>query len=147
MFDIKTKKPTDQVKVQVERDTLTFHVASQSGIGGATVGVWRKGHGRRRSLFVCTSAAWNRLPFRTARSSSWAPSSSQNGHTQHLCLAEEGRDEKREPGTEIKVLDATGKAIAGLPGKGGCFEIMLPPALLEGQPKSLELGWIDFYRG
>jgi len=37
--------------------------------------------------------------------------------------------------------------MTGLPGKGGYFEIRLPKALLDGQPKSLELGWIDFYRG
>jgi hypothetical protein len=34
-----------------------------------------------------------------------------------------------------------------LPDKGGYFEIKLPKALLESQPKSVELGWIDFYRG
>jgi hypothetical protein len=45
------------------------------------------------------------------------------------------------------VLGATGKAITGLPGDGGYFEITLPKALLEGQPQSLELGWLDFYRG
>ena len=52
----------------------------------------------------------------------------------------------REPGTEIKVLDAHGKPANGLPEKGGYFEIRLPKALLENQPKCLELGWIDFYR-
>ena len=62
-------------------------------------------------------------------------------------MTEDGKEGEREPGTEIKVLDAAGKPVKGLPGKGGYFEIRLPKALLEGQPKSLELGWIDFYRG
>ena len=71
---------------------------------------------------------------------------SHSGNTKRLYLTEAGKDEEREPGTEIKVLDAAGKPIKGLPDKDGYFEIRLPKALLEGQPKSLELGWIDFYR-
>ena len=46
------------------------------------------------------------------------------------------------------ILSNTLKNVAGsLPGKGGYSEITLPKALLEGQPKSPELGRIDFYRG
>ena len=45
------------------------------------------------------------------------------------------------------MLDAAGKPVKGLPDKGGYFEIKLPKALLENQIKTLELGWIDFYRG
>jgi hypothetical protein len=72
---------------------------------------------------------------------------SHSGNTKRLYLTEEGKDGEREPGTEIKVLDAAGKPVKGLPDKGGYFEIKLPKALLDGGPKSLELGWIDFYRG
>ena len=70
---------------------------------------------------------------------------SHSGNAKHLNMTEDGKE--RESGTEIKVLDAAGKAIKGLPDKGGYFEIRLPKALLENQSKSLELGWIDFYRG
>ncbi len=69
---------------------------------------------------------------------------SHSGNTKRLYLTEDGKE--KEPGTDIKVLDAAGKPIKGLPGKGGYFEITLPKALLESQPKSLVLGWIDFHR-
>jgi hypothetical protein len=71
---------------------------------------------------------------------------SHSGNTKRLYLTEEGKDGEREPGTEIKVLDSTGKPVTGLPGNGGYFEMTLPKALLEGQSKSLEVEWIDFYR-
>ena len=71
---------------------------------------------------------------------------SHSGNTKRLNLAEDGKRE-RQPETTIKVFDAAGKQIEGLPGEGGYFEITLPKALVEDQPKSLDLGWIDFYRG
>ena len=37
ILDIKTQKAEDHVKVQIENDTATFDVSSQSGIGGATI--------------------------------------------------------------------------------------------------------------
>ena len=36
-FDIKTKKPADQVKVKLDKDSATLDVSSPSGIGGATI--------------------------------------------------------------------------------------------------------------
>ena len=45
-FDIKTKKPTDQIKVKIEGDSAMLDVFSPSGIGGATItltqGQWPK---------------------------------------------------------------------------------------------------------
>jgi len=72
---------------------------------------------------------------------------SHSGETKRMYLTEAGNEGERKPETEIRVLDANGKPATGLPEKGGFFEIQLPRVLLEGQPKSLELGWIDFYRG
>ena len=33
-----------------------------------------------------------------------------------------------------------------LPLKGGYFEMQLPAAFFEGNPKSITIDWIDFYR-
>jgi hypothetical protein len=70
------------------------------------------------------------------------PVLSHSGKTKRLYLTEDG--EEREPGTEIRVMDAKGKPVVGLPGKDGYFEIKLPKLLL--QSKTLATGWIDFYR-
>ena len=44
-FDIKTKKPADQIKVKVEKETATIDITSPSGIGTATITLTR-GNGR-----------------------------------------------------------------------------------------------------
>jgi len=48
--------------------------------------------------------------------------------------------------TDVRTCDAKGKPIQGLPPRGGYFEITLPKVMLKGNPKSITLGWIDFYR-
>jgi hypothetical protein len=40
-----------------------------------------------------------------------------------------------------------GKPAKELPLKDGYFEIALPKAFFDGNPKTVTLNWIDFYRG
>lgn len=47
---------------------------------------------------------------------------------------------------EVHIVGADGKPAKELPLKDGHFEMTLPKAFLEGQPKSLSVQWIDFYR-
>jgi hypothetical protein len=67
-----------------------------------------------------------------------------------LHLRENGQEKRVEPDSpywmEIAALDAAGKPVDGLPPEGGCFEAVLPAALLDGNPRTLTLAWIDFYR-
>jgi hypothetical protein len=76
---------------------------------------------------------------------------SHSGNPRQFRVEKDGKEEKVEKGssyeTVIKVLDANGKPTAGLPGKDGYFEMTVPKALLDGDPKTMELGWIDFFRG
>jgi hypothetical protein len=55
-------------------------------------------------------------------------------------------DSKSEYLMEIRLIGADGKPADGVPPKGGYFEMTLPKALFEGNPKSLTVDWIDFYR-
>ena len=48
--------------------------------------------------------------------------------------------------TEIEAFDSAGKPARGLPDDGGYFEMLVPQRLLETQPESLTIDWIDFYR-
>ena len=43
-------------------------------------------------------------------------------------------------------LDKDGNPIEGLPDAGGYLELVLPSDLLQDQPRSFQLEWIDFYR-
>ncbi len=56
-------------------------------------------------------------------------------------------DEKSPLWTDIRIVGGDGKPATELPLKGGYFEVALPGAFFEGNPKSVTLNWIDFYRG
>ena len=47
---------------------------------------------------------------------------------------------------EIRMLGDDGKPTTSIPLKDGYFEIQLPKALFEDNPKSITVNWIDFYR-
>ncbi|MBV9124119.1 MAG: hypothetical protein JO112_12235 [Planctomycetes bacterium] len=48
---------------------------------------------------------------------------------------------------KVRVLTDDGSPATQVPLQGGYFELTLPSALFLGNPKSLTLQWIDFYRG
>jgi hypothetical protein len=56
-------------------------------------------------------------------------------------------DEKSPLWTDIRIVGGDGKPARALPLKDGYFEVVLPKAFFEGNPKSITLNWIDFYRG
>jgi acetyl esterase len=144
-FAITTKKPDDRIETKVGADSVVFDIRSRSGIGGATIapqnGKWPATVVLRLHLGGLESFDVSNGKIKLAGSVL-----SHSGNTKRLHLTEGGDGKEREAGTEIKVLDAAGNSVQGLPGKDGCFEIALPKALLESQPPSLDVGWIDFFR-
>ena len=46
----------------------------------------------------------------------------------------------------IRLISKDGKPTKGVPLDDGYFELQLPGALFEGNPKSITINWIDFYR-
>ena len=55
-------------------------------------------------------------------------------------------DSKSPYWIEFRPLDHDGKPTKSIPLKEGYFEIKLPAKILESNPRSLKLEWIDFYR-
>ena len=47
---------------------------------------------------------------------------------------------------EIRLFGGDGKPATEIPLKTGYVEITLPKKFFEGNPKSIALAWIDFYR-
>jgi len=142
-FDIKTNKAADQVAVKFEKDNATFDISSPSGIGGATISL-TGGKWPAKMILRLHLRGLESFSVSCGRLNLTGAVASQSGNPKHVHLTEDGKE--KEPGTEIKLLDAAGKPIKGLPGHGGYFEITLPKALLEGQPTSLTVAWIDFFR-
>ena len=54
-------------------------------------------------------------------------------------------DAKSPYWTEIRIFSDDGKPVKTIP-LDGYFEIQLPKALFEDNPKSITINWIDFYR-
>lgn len=145
VFAVTTEKPTDRVGVKVDRNAATFDATSPSGIGGATItrtqGDWPAAVAVRLHL--------HGLEHFEARADAihfTASVLSHSGHAQLLRLDDHGQEQKLGPETKIEAFDASGRRINGLPYQGGYFEIRLPSALFAKRPKSLTLGWIDFFR-
>jgi len=46
----------------------------------------------------------------------------------------------------IRLIGRESKPVAKIPLEDGNFEIQLPKALFEENPKSIRINWIDFYR-
>ena len=55
-------------------------------------------------------------------------------------------DEKSPFWMDVRILTGEGKPAKELPLMDGYFELALPKAFFEGNPKSIILNWIDFYR-
>src|SRR5262249_15623976 len=47
---------------------------------------------------------------------------------------------------EVHILSGDGTPAKAIPLKDGYFELPLPKAFFEGNPKSITVKWIDFYR-
>jgi hypothetical protein len=55
-------------------------------------------------------------------------------------------DEKSPLWTDIRIVGGDGRPARALPLKDGYFELALPKAFFEGNPKAITVNWIDFYR-
>jgi len=150
-FDPKivTKKGDDAVAVKREGEKVILAVTSRSGIGKATItpaAKWPKMAVLRLHLRGLES-----LRISDGQTTLEASVSSHGDGAVRLNLRdgnnEKPVDAKSPYWTEVRILDAQGKPVKKLPLQDGCFELQIPSALLPGEGKTLELFWIDFYRG
>jgi hypothetical protein len=149
-FKITTKKQDDTVEVRADKDKSIFAVKSPSGISQAVIerqeGDWPKAVALRLHLKGLESFRVSNGKVRLD-----AAVSIQEGKAK-VRLWKDGKedaplDEKSPFWTDIRIVGSDGKPARELPLKEGYFEVRLPRALFEGNPKTVMVGWIDFYRG
>ena len=146
-FKITTKRENDKVEIKVESDKAVFSVHSPFGIS--------------QTVIERTDEDWSdivmlRLHLKglehfkvsTGKVTLEAVVSSQDGKVR---LWKDGKedsplDAKSPYWTEIRMVGNDGKPTTAIPLKDGYFEIQLPKALFEDNPKSITVNWIDFYR-
>jgi hypothetical protein len=149
-FKVTTKRQDDRVEVRAEKGKTVFAVKSPFGIGRAVIerreDAWPKAVVLRLHLKGLSS-------FRASNGkvTLGAAVSIQEGKKQ-VRVWQGGKeddplDEKSPLWMDVRIVGGDGKPARELPLKGGYFEVALPRALFEGNPKSITLNWIDFYRG
>jgi hypothetical protein len=146
-FKITTRRKDDSVEVRPGKDKALFTVKSPFGIGKAVIeraeGHWPKAVTLRLRLKGLSS-------FRVSKGKVTldAAVSIEEGKAM-MRLWKNGKedtpiDEKSPLWTKIRIVGGDGKPAKELPLKDGYFEIALPRAFIEVNPKSIRLTWIDF---
>lgn len=146
-FKITTKRDKDRVVVKTVKDTVAFSVHSPFGISNAVI---------ERADEKWPDAVVLRLHLKGLENFSVsndkvkleASVSSQDGRVR---LWKDGKedtplDAKSPYWMEIQMVGSDGKPAKTIPLKDGYFELQVPKAFFEGNPKSITLNWIDFYR-
>ena len=149
-FKITTKRKDDTVEVQAEKDKALFIIKSPFGISQAVIE--REGE-KWPDAVVLRLHLKGLESFRASNSKVTvdAAVSSQDGRVK-VRWWKDGKedtplDQKSPLWTAISIVGGDGKPGKEIPLKDGYFEVTLPSAFFEGNPKSITLNWIDFYRG
>jgi hypothetical protein len=148
-FRITTKRNDDRVDVKSEKDKATFSIHSPFGISQAVI---------KRAGEAWPDAVVLRLHLKglenfkvtNDRVKLEGSASIQDGKPL-VRLWKDGKedaplDAKSSYWMAIRILDGDGKQAKEIPLRGGYFEMQLPKALFEGNPKAITVNWIDFYR-
>jgi hypothetical protein len=148
-FKITTRKKDDAVEVRADKDKTVFVVKSPFGISQAVIErqeeTWPKVVVLRLHLKGLES-------FRASNGTVTldAAASVQEGKPmvrQWKDGKEDAPLDERSPfWADIRIVGGDGKPVREIPLKGGHFEITLPRAFVESNPRSITVNWIDFYR-
>ena len=148
-YKITTKRKDDAVGVRAEKDRTVFSVTSPVGVSRAVV---------ERQVEKWPEAVVLRLHlkglenFRASNGQvTLAAAVSVQAGKPKVRLWKDGKEdtplEEKSPfWMDIRILTGEGKPARELPLKDGYFEMALPRAFFEGNPKAITLNWIDFYR-
>jgi hypothetical protein len=148
-FKITTKRDTDTVEVRADKEKTAFIVKSPFGISQAVIertdekwpdAVMLRLHLKGLESFRATNG---KVTLDAAVSS--------HDDKQQARLWKDGKedsplDAKSPYWMEIRMIGGDGKAAKAIPLKGGYIEMQLPKAFFDGNPKSITVNWIDFYR-
>ncbi len=146
-FKITTKRDNDKVEIKVESDKAVFSVHSPFGISQTVI---ERADENWSGIVMLRLHLKELEDFKVTNGDITieAAVSSQDGKVR---LWKDGKedsplDAKSPYWTEIRMFSDDGKPTTSIPVTDGYFEIQLPKALFEDNPKSITVNWIDFYR-
>ena len=147
LFRITTKRDDDKFEVKVEQGKAHFSVQSPVGISQAIIE--RSGDNWPTTVMLRLHLkGLEKFKVTDGKITLEASVSSQDGKVR---LWKDGKedsplDSKHPYWMQIRLIGKDGEPVETIPLKEGYFEMQLPKALFEGNPKSITLNWIDFYR-
>lgn len=149
-FEIVLKREDDRAEAKVEKGRATIAIRSPFGISGAKVE--RTGERWPESVTLRLHLkGLERFSVKTGETAIEAAVASTDLTPRVRCWKAGAEESPLDPADpfrlDVRLLDARGQEVEELLDVGGCFEIGLPKALFEKNPPSIELAWIDFYRG
>lgn len=148
-FKVTTKRADDRVDVTTEKGKATFSVQSPFGISQAVI---------ERGGETWPDAVALRLHLKglenfkvTGRTVNLEGSASLRDGKPLVRLWKDGKedvllDAKSPYWIEVRIVGGDGKQAKEIPLKGGYFDLLLPRAVFEDNPKTITLHWIDFHR-
>ena len=144
---ITTKRADDRVDVKVEKDRMVFSVRSPFGISQTVI---ERTDGNWPDIVMLRLHLKGLENFKVSNGiiTLEAAVSSQDSIVR---LWKDGKehsplDSKSPYWMEIRMVGHDGKPTTSIPLQDGYFEIQLPKAFFEDNPKSITVNGIDFYR-
>ena len=149
-FIITTKRTDDKVDVKIEDGKMLLSIRSPIGISQASIerteNKWPNPVVMRLQL-----KGLENLRIANGKETLEATVSSHSEKPRVRLWKdkkEEALLESKSPyWMEIRYIGGDGKPTNAVPFQDGYFEMQLPKAFLEDNPKSITVHWIDFYRG
>jgi hypothetical protein len=145
---VTTKRPDDAVEIKVEKGATLFLIKCPKGNSGGTLELLDKQWPKTVVLRFHLSGL-EQFTLDNGKVKLGGGVRVENGKTS-LRLYKQGDkgllDEKSPYWMEVRAIGADGKPVQELPVKGGYIELTLPRVLLEDNPKTIQMTWIDVLR-
>lgn len=146
-FTFTTKRDNDKIEVKAESDKAIISIHSPFGISQAVIERTDKKWPETVMLRLHLKGLEN-FKVTNGKVTLEAAVSSKNGNVREW---KDGKEDspmvaKSPNWMEIRIVGSDGKSTTTIPLKDGYFELQLPKTLFEGNPKSIKVNWIDFYR-
>ena len=148
-FQITTKRDTDKVEVNVEKDKTVLSLHSPFGISQAVI----ERTGEKWPITMMLRLHLMGLESLRVTNGKVTLDAAVSSHDdkQRVRLWRDGQedcplDANSPYWMEILMFGGDGKPAKTIPLKEGDFEMQLPKAFFEDNPKSITVNWIDFYR-
>jgi hypothetical protein len=146
-FKVTTSQKSDRVEIRGDDAKAVFSVYSPLGASQAVITRRQESWPKAVVLRLHLRGLWS---FQASNGKVKVDASASIGEGQtKVFIWKDGKkdaplNEKSPLWMEIRIIGGDGKPAKQIPLKNGYFEITLPKAFFEGNPRSIALEWIDF---